>query len=144
MEELEAQTTARALLALPTAALAWQGDGRPMISRIGVVMLDGALHALVSDLSPHTAAMRAHPAVSLLMGSDAAKGDPLNHPRLALEAVAQFADKGELRDRYIAARPKTKLYFDFSDFHVVRFGVEAAFLNGGFGKAHHLDWGAIS
>ncbi len=137
------ETTAQSLLSQPTAALAWQGDTRPMISRIGVVMLDGALCTLVSDLSPHTDAMRAHPGVSLLVGDHAQKGDPLNHPRLSLEATARFVDKIAARDRYLAARPKTKLYYDFADFHLVQFDVQAVFLNGGFGKAHHLDWETI-
>jgi len=44
-----------------------------------------------------------------------------------------------LRDHYLNTHPKAQLYIDFSDFNFVRFEVMTGDLNGGFGKAYHLE-----
>ena len=118
--------------------------GHPLISRIAVGRApDGGMVALVSDLAQHTAALHADPRASLLLGEPGPKGDPLNHPRLSHRVIAAFvardsAEHGLIRARYLAEHPKAKLYVDFADFSFVRFRVEAAALNGGFGKAYDL------
>ena len=43
-----------------------------------------------------------------------------------------------LKAHYLGLYPKAQLYYDFSDFRLVRLSPVAAFLNGGFGKAYHL------
>jgi putative heme iron utilization protein len=98
---------------------------------------------LVSDLSAHTRALKANPAASLLLGEPGAKGDPLTHPRLTVQATARFVDRASdehatLRTHYLASHPKAKLYADFADFSFVVFEVKGANLNGGFGKAYDL------
>jgi putative heme iron utilization protein len=115
--------------------------GAPMVTRVAVGT-DGAGRpvSLVSDLSAHTRALKASPLCSLLVGEPAAKGDPLTHPRLTLQARARFVRKGEggyeaLRTRWLEGHRKSVLYVDFADFSFVVFGVEAAHLNGGFGRA---------
>lgn len=114
-------------------------SGWPQVTRIATVFVSGTgLCTLISDLSTHAAALRANPKCSLLIGDLPERGDPLNHPRLTLQATAQGVDKGALRARWLSARPKTKLYFDFADFRILRFDIISGFLNGGFGKAFDL------
>ena len=111
-----------------------------MVSRIALVAApDAAPLSLISDLSLHSACLGANPACSLLVGEPEAKGDPLTHPRLTLQARATQADKAALKAHYLSAYPKAKLYYDFGDFRLIRFKVSHAFLNGGFGKAYQLS-----
>lgn len=113
--------------------------GAPMVTRVALVPgPDGTPLTLISTLSAHTTALAAQPLCSLLIGEAGAKGDPLTHPRLTLQARAETADKHALRAHYLRHYPKAKLYYDFTDFGLIRFTPLAAFLNGGFGKAFHL------
>jgi heme iron utilization protein len=115
--------------------------GAPMVTRVAVgTDAAGRPMSLVSDLSAHTRALTANPACSLLVGEPGDRGDPLTHPRLTLQARARFVRKGEeghdaLRARWLDGHPKSKLYVDFADFSFVLLDVEAAYLNGGFGRA---------
>ena len=109
--------------------------GSPSVTRIGFLWLGGQAMTIISTLSTHTAALDANPACGIMLGQPEPKGDPLTYPRLSLDTTAQTLDKAEWRDRYIAARPKTKLYFDFTDFRLIRFNVTKGLLNAGFGKA---------
>ena len=117
----------------------------PMVSRIAVgTEEDGTLLALISELSHHTRALRAHPVCSLLVGEPGPKGDPLTHPRATIQARAIFLDRNEdghasRRARYLSTHPKAKLYIDFADFSFVRLTATGAYLNGGFGKAFVLS-----
>jgi putative heme iron utilization protein len=77
------------------------------------------------------------------VGEPGDRGDPLTHPRLTLQARARFVRKGEdghdtLRARWLAGHPKSTLYVDFADFSFILLDVEAAHLNGGFGRAFVL------
>ncbi len=118
--------------------------GAPSVTRIAIgTRPDGAPVTLISDLSAHTTALRAHPRCSLLLGEPGPKGDPLTHPRITLDCMASFPAKGAdgydaMRDHYLTTHPKAKLYIDFMDFTFVEFTVLDARLNGGFGKAFHL------
>ena len=110
----------------------------PSVTRIGFVWLKGTAFTIISSLSPHTAALNATPACGLMLGVPDPKGDPLTHQRLSLEARADTADNAAWRERYLAARPKTKLYYDFADFSLMRFDIQRGLLNGGFGKAFRV------
>ena len=118
--------------------------GAPMISRIAVATDPGGQPiTLISDLSHHTRALQADPVCSLLLGEPGDRGDPLTHPRITLQCRAEFVERSAdahaaLRDRYLAHRPKARLYVDFADFRFVRLHVSAAYLNGGFGRAFVL------
>jgi heme iron utilization protein len=119
-------------------------EGAPMVTRIGFGLApDGAPLTLVSDLSAHTAALRADPRCSLLVGEAGGKGDPLNQPRLTLQAQAEFLpragpDHAEMAAHYLRDHPKARLYIGFTDFSFLRFTLLAGHLNGGFGKAFTL------
>ena len=133
-------------------------SGYPAVSRVTVIVADGAQVVLVSDLSHHTRAMQGDGRVSLLLGTaptgpNGLKGDPLAHPRVTLYGVASpvergTADHADLRTAWLAAHPKAALYVDFGDFRFWRIAIARASLNGGFGKAYELtgeEWrGAVA
>ncbi len=136
----EARAIAQGLLAKARfGALGVLIDGAPFVTRIAV-QAEGRLISLVSTLSQHTTALKAGPRCSILIGEPQGKGDPLTHPRLTLQAHATLVGQDEtLRARWLKIHPKAKLYIDFGDFGFVRFQVQAAFLNGGFGYACKLS-----
>jgi len=143
--DAEARALARRLVDTSTfAVLAVLQDGTPSVTRIAfATTTEGAPLSLVSDLSPHTAALQADPRCALLVGEPEERGDPLTHPRLSLQATARFISRDDaghaaLRSHYLGQRPKATLYIDFADFHLLRFEVTAALLNGGFGRAWRL------
>ena len=141
-----ARDTARRLIDTATfAAIAvLDPDTRhPSVTRIALATdADRTPVSLISDLSMHTSALRAHPECALLVGEPTDKGDPLTHPRLTLHCCAQFIPQdvdAALRAHYLQQRPKAKLYAGFADFHFVRFTVTSGLLNAGFGKAFKLN-----
>ena len=107
---------AQALAMLQTAnhaALSWlEADGTPGISRIAFGLdPQGVPLTLISGLAPHSPALRARSACSVMVGEVGAKGDPLTHPRLMIRATAQFiaADdpaRPALRDHWLKGHPK--------------------------------------
>lgn len=118
--------------------------GLPHVTRIAVVAGPcGHPLTLISELSLHTRALLADPRASLLLGEPGPRGDPLTHPRITLQVVAEFIrhatpDHAALRVHYLRRQPKAKLYVDFTDFAFARLRVQGAALNGGFGKAFEL------
>lgn len=135
----EARKLARDLLAgARHGALAVLLSREPFVSRIALAPADTGLLTLISDLAPHTQALRDHPRASLMIG-DPGKGDPLAHPRLTLTVQASFIDKENWAESYLASQPKAQLYIGFADFHLVHLAIEAGLLNGGFGKAYRLE-----
>ncbi len=113
-------------------------DAGPFVTRIALVPGDGKLTTLVSDLAPHTYALRAKPDASVLIG-EPGKGDPLAHPRLTLQVRARFLKKtDEAKQAYLTVHPKAQLYIDFVDFHLVHLEPREGWLNGGFGRAYRL------
>ncbi|MFV0243690.1 MAG: HugZ family protein [Qingshengfaniella sp.] len=119
-------------------------DGSPQVTRVATGT-DPAGHPLIliSTLSAHTTALRADPRCSLLLGEPGAKGDPLTHPRLTLTCQARFTehdspDYPPLAERWRTDHPKAKLYIGFQDFVFATLRIEAAALNGGFGRAFRL------
>ncbi|MBN2907855.1 MAG: pyridoxamine 5'-phosphate oxidase family protein [Rhodobacteraceae bacterium] len=140
-----ARTLARTLMAEARfGALAVLRDGAPFVTRIALAPdPTGGILALVSDLAPHTGALRADPLCALLVGEPGPKGDPLTHPRLSIQARAHFISRdapnhATLRAAYLAHQPKAQLYIDFADFHLVHLAPLDGHLNGGFGRAFRL------
>ncbi len=135
----DARALAKSLIAeAKHGALAVLLDGMPFVSRVAIAPTEGGLTTLISDLAPHTAALRADPHASLMVG-EPGKGDPLAHPRITVQVTASFIEKSEEQvAAYLAHQPKAKLYIGFGDFHLVRLTPQAASLNGGFGKAYLL------
>lgn len=146
-----ARALSRQLLTARHAALSYLDaqTAMPGISRIAFGLApDGVPMTLISALAPHTAGLRAHPTCAVLLGEPEARGDPLTHPRLMLQARADFIapdapDRPALRDHWLATHPKSKLYIDFADFALVRLVPLSALLNGGFGRAFRLTPDAL-
>ncbi len=117
--------------------------GAPHVSRIALAPgPDGRPLSLISDLSLHSRPLRENPRCALLVGEPPARGDAMAFARLSLAARAAFLDEDEkaaLRAPYLTAHPKARLYFDFADMRLVRFRLEGAALNGGFGRAFRLS-----
>ncbi len=140
-----ARAMARALLAVPHAALAYlDATGAPAISRIAFGLCpNGQPMTLISALAPHFAALKADPRCSVMVGEVGVKGDPLTHPRLMIRASASFVapddpDRPTFRAHWLKGHPKAALYIDFADFAFVRLTPESALLNGGFARAFRL------
>ncbi|HEY4200145.1 MAG TPA: HugZ family protein [Devosiaceae bacterium] len=123
-------------------------SGAPIASRVGVSTdIDGTPIILISGLAPHTAALRADPRCSLLLG-EPGKGDPLAHARIsldcrALEIERDTATHQRLEGRYLRHQPKAALYAGLGDFRFFRLEVQGASLNGGFGRAYALEAGDV-
>lgn len=119
-------------------------SGLPAISRVAIgTDAAGVPVTLISALSAHFQGLTAHPECALMVGEPGPKGDPLTHPRLMIQARAEFVapddpDRPTLRTRWLKKQPKAKLYIDFTDFAFVRLTPTGAMLNGGFGKAFRL------
>jgi putative heme iron utilization protein len=146
--DMAAAAQARRLLAdARFGALAFTDPdtGTPGISRIAVGLdAAGGPVTLISSLSGHHAALMHNPAAALMVGEPGPKGDPLTHPRLMLRVRARFvdrtgADHAAMRESWLSTHPKARLYVDFGDFGFVRLLPQAAFLNGGFGRALRLE-----
>ncbi len=104
--------------------------------------VDGVPVILVSSLSGHTKALVADPRCSLLAG-EPGKGDPLAHPRITVQCLAESVardtpEHARIRQRFLDRHPKAALYADFGDFRFFRITPQAASLNGGFGRAYML------
>lgn len=142
----EALALTQSLMSLDHAALAWTDPetSTPGISRIAFGLgPTGRPMTLMSSLTPHFAALKAHPACAVLLGEPGQKGDPLTHPRLMIRATAQFLQRpseahNAARAHWLRGHPKSTLYIDFADFALVELTPLSALLNGGFGKAFRL------
>lgn len=117
--------------------------GFPSVSRVvAATDLDGVPVILASSLSGHTKGLLSDPRCSLLAG-EPGKGDPLAHPRITVQCVAQAVDRTSEshvlnRERFLDRHPKAALYVDFQDFCFFRLTPQSASLNGGFGRAYAL------
>ena len=102
---------------------------------------DGSPLILISNLSSHTANLKADGRASLLLARQG-KGDPLAHPRLtvlgAFRRVEGEDEVKRLKARFLARSPKSQIYIDFPDFSIWRLDVAAGHLNGGFARAADL------
>jgi putative heme iron utilization protein len=115
-------------------------DAHPMASRVALALLaDGTPFVLVSDLSPHSAALRADPRCSLLIG-EVGRGDPLAYPRVTLRCRAEGLSRdADLRTRFLASHPKARLYIDLADFSFVRLSPQTVSYVAGFGRAYRFS-----
>ncbi|PTM39935.1 DUF2470 domain-containing protein [Bosea sp. 124] len=118
-------------------------DGHPSASLVSLATdIDGTPLILVSALSSHTGNLKADPRCSLLL-APGGKGDPLAHARITLKLRARQIERASeagarIRRRFLARQPKAALYADFGDFCFFALDLEAASLNGGFGRAYEL------
>ena len=137
----DAPAAAKLLLRTARAgALATQDpeSGFPLVTLVNVATdADGAPLLLISALALHTRNLSRDGRAALLL-AEAGKGDPLAHPRLSLVGTCAPFPAAGARRRFLAKHPKAVLYAELPDFSVWRMTVQAAHLNGGFGKAAAL------
>ena len=120
------------------------GEATPLVSRIAFAWSEqSGLFFSASDLSVHSQCLLEDPVCSLLIG-EPGKGDGLAHPRITVIGKAERLPNDDpqrpvLREVFLSAHPKAALYVDFADFGFYPLKVERALLNGGFGKAYHLE-----
>ena len=128
------------LRAIRSGALATldRENGAPFASLVTVATdHDGSPLLLMSRLSGHTLNLEADPRASILL-AQGGKGDPLAHPRLTVNGVAERTGDARVRDRFLLRHPKAKLYAGFGDFSFWRVQVTGGHLNGGFARAMTL------
>jgi putative heme iron utilization protein len=119
-------------------------DGWPVATRVGLAVHEGSPLILISALAAHTAALRADPRCSLLIGEVPDKGDPLAFARVTLKCRAVEVARGDaVRAAYLQAQPKAELYLDLPDFTFMRLLVESASYNAGFGRAYAIGGEAL-
>lgn len=136
----------RQLLAVqPVAALATLHDGEPAVSMVPWALSEDARFVIhVSGLAAHTADMRAHSEVSLLVTAPLAHGDsPLALPRLSVRGRAEPCPPGApgyeaARAAYLARLPESEELFSFGDFSLFAISVLSARFVGGFAQARSL------
>ncbi|WP_374335989.1 pyridoxamine 5'-phosphate oxidase family protein [Methyloversatilis sp.] len=144
----------RALLASqPVAALATLHGGDPAVSMVPYALLpDGRFIVHVSALATHTADMRAHPAVALMVTAPLSPDvSPLALPRLSVRGQAapcppDAADHAAARAAYLARLPDSEALFSFGDFSLFLIEVQSARHVGGFAQAMSLTathWRAL-
>lgn len=142
----EARRLARALMhdaRYMALAVLDPATGFPSASRaLTGTDVEGVPVILASALSGHTKGLLADPRCSLLAG-EPGKGDPLAHPRITVQCLANVVERpGEahdrLRTRFLDFHPKAALYVDFPDFRFFRLVPQSAALNAGFGRAYAL------
>jgi hypothetical protein len=134
----EAKRLLRQIRSGALATLA-QGTLYPFATLVSLATdFDGCPILLTSRLSTHSGNLAADPRASILL-AEGGRGDPLAHPRLTVVGRAfratEPAERARLKARFLGRHPKSALYADFGDFSFWRLNVEAAHLNGGFGKA---------
>lgn len=130
-------------------------SGQPDSSVIPfVVDAEGALHTYISNLSIHTANLRANPRASVLLIEDEATANHLlARRRLTLRVSAAFVGRDDagfaapmqaLRDKFGAVMEHLE---KMHDFHLVRLVPDRARLVAGFGQAYDAapaDWTRLS
>lgn len=118
--------------------------GIPLVSRVAAAWgKSEGLFFCASDLSVHSQCLLSDPRCSIMLG-EPGKGDGLAYPRItvigeALRLANDHPDRQHLRELFIATHPKASLYVDFADFGFYPITAQRALLNGGFGKAYHLN-----
>lgn len=118
--------------------------GWPQATRVAVAVdASGNPIVLISNLAPHTPALKADPRCGVLLG-EPGDGDPLAHPRISLAGTAHFIalaspEEKALKARFLARHPEAAAYSDLADFQIARLAVGSASLNGGFAKAYRME-----
>ena len=116
----------------------------PLVSRVAASFSkDTGLFFAGSDLSLHSKCLVQDNKCSLMLG-EPGKGDGLAYARITLVGTTVrmangHEERAKFRQVFLETHPKAELYIDFGDFGFYPIKLERAYLNGGFGKAYHLN-----
>lgn len=125
------------------------GSDFPLVSRVAACFSKKlGLFFAASDLSLHSKCLVQDEKCSLMLG-EPGKGDGLAYARITLVGETgrmTNADdrRSQFRETFLQTHPKAELYIDFADFGFYPIRLKHAYLNGGFGKAYHLDENDLS
>ncbi len=125
-------TLATAVNGIPHAALvtpALDSDAQPLL--------------LLSELSTHTAQLRANPACALLFTGQATETNPQTTPRLCLTGEARLIEHQDKRDIFLKIHPYASQYIDFADFKFWKLFILGSNYVGGFANASSLKFSAL-
>ena len=120
------------------------GSDFPLVSRVAACWgQETGLFFSASDLSVHSKCLSEDARCSIMIG-EPGKGDGLAYPRVTFIGSAkrmenEAENRSVFREVFLQTHPKAALYVDFLDFGFFPIAVDRALLNGGFGKAYHLD-----
>ena len=140
----------RLLEEVPVASLAVGGAEGPAVSLVPWARTRGPTRfwILVSELSAHTAALRASPRAGLMVSEAFREGDPRsNHAltRVMLSVEARFVGRDEARERgaeraYRERFPIAETLLGLGDFHWVELSpVGSGGFVQGFGRAYRVS-----
>ncbi|MDX2273123.1 MAG: pyridoxamine 5'-phosphate oxidase family protein [Cyanobacteriota bacterium] len=131
------------------ASLAVLQEGSPLVTLVPYVVLWDPLriYLLISDLSPHTAALRTDDRCSLLIHEPPQMGDPRSNHALArttLQGRASFLVRREAVDLGVEALYRQKyeiadMILGLADFHFCQITPTTGTFIQGFGKAFQLQ-----
>lgn len=118
-------------------------DGTPYVGLLPFAMLPDFSAALIhaSKLAKHTAGLQAEAQVSFLVHApDHAGADPLQIPRLIMQATVHPMDKGgnnyaAAREIYVAKFPESEMIFSLGDFNLYELVPQKGRFVIGFGRA---------
>jgi len=116
----------------------------PLVSRVAAAWSkQTGLFFSASDLSVHSKCLIVDGLCSIMLG-EPGKGDGLAYPRITIIGHSQrlpntHDDYPAMKAVFLKHHPKAALYVDFADFGFYPFRMDRALLNGGFGKAYHLN-----
>lgn len=116
----------------------------PLVSRVAACFSEKTgLFFAGSDLSQHSKCLAKDNKCSLMLG-EPGKGDGLAYARITFvgetsRMVNEDDRRDEFRQAFVGTHPKAEIYIDFADFGFYPISLVRAYLNGGFGKAYHMD-----
>ncbi len=120
------------------------GSEFPLVSRVAAChSIKTGLFFAASDLSIHSKCLVKDNKCSLMLG-EPGKGDGLAYARITFVGeTSRMKNNNKQRALYrqvfLQTHPKAELYIDFGDFGFYPITLLRGLLNGGFGKAYHLD-----
>jgi putative heme iron utilization protein len=137
----------RALLRAARQASLATADGTTPYAALVTPACTGDLSIvlLLSELSLHTAQLRANPHCALLCTAPGGVGlyNPQTLARVTVVCEAAVDPDPALRRRYLALHPYAALYAGFEDFHIWRLRIRSGQLVSGFAQAWRFGAGDV-
>lgn len=100
---------------------------------------DGSPLLLLSDLSEHTANLKADPRASLMFDGTAGLAEPLTGARATVLGQVEKIEDKRMAERYLRRHASARMFAEFTDFNFYRVSVERAHIVAGFGEIHWVE-----
>ena len=126
-------------LAMAASMATIEPDGSPYLSLVTVAtQVDCTPIILISQLSHHTANIRARPQVSLLFDGTSGLRDRLEGGRVSVSGTLAASTDQANQDRFMARHPDA-FYAEFGDFNWFTISVTRAVFVAGFGRVRKFS-----